>query len=264
MSGIYIGVDGVARKVKKLYVGVDGVAKEVHKVYVGVGGVARRRQITGKKLSEYAVGDSVYLNENGSPAEYIIVQKGLPSTQYSASCAGVWLMRKDIYATSAWNSTNRNNYGASTIHSYLNNDFIAVLDSSVRNIIMQAKIPYVNGSGGSSVAASESGLTAKAFLLSGYEIGFTQSVNENFPIDGACLAYFNGANNAKRICYQNGAANNWWTRSPYNKNAVSPWAVNTNGNAMYYNATSVFGVRPTLILPHDAVFDPDTNICKGG
>ena len=37
----YIGVDGVAKKVKKIYVGVDGKARKVKKGYIGVGGVAR-------------------------------------------------------------------------------------------------------------------------------------------------------------------------------------------------------------------------------
>ena len=40
-KGIYIGVNGIAKKVKKLYVGVSGVAKKVKKAYVGVGGVAK-------------------------------------------------------------------------------------------------------------------------------------------------------------------------------------------------------------------------------
>lgn len=38
----YVGVDGVARKVKKNYIGVDGVARKVKKTYVGVSGVARQ------------------------------------------------------------------------------------------------------------------------------------------------------------------------------------------------------------------------------
>lgn len=37
----YIGVDGVARKIKKGYVGVGDVARKIKKAYVGVGGVAR-------------------------------------------------------------------------------------------------------------------------------------------------------------------------------------------------------------------------------
>lgn len=38
---MYVGIDGLARKVEKAYVSIDGVAKEVVKAYVGVDGVAR-------------------------------------------------------------------------------------------------------------------------------------------------------------------------------------------------------------------------------
>lgn len=37
----YLGVGGVARKIKKGYIGVDGIARKIKKAYVGVGGVAR-------------------------------------------------------------------------------------------------------------------------------------------------------------------------------------------------------------------------------
>lgn len=37
----YIGVNGVARRVKKMYVGVNGVSKKVKKGYIGVNGVAK-------------------------------------------------------------------------------------------------------------------------------------------------------------------------------------------------------------------------------
>ena len=40
-KGAYIGVGGVARKIKKGYLGVDGVARKIKKAYIGVGGVAR-------------------------------------------------------------------------------------------------------------------------------------------------------------------------------------------------------------------------------
>lgn len=40
-KGAYIGVNGVARKIKKGYVGVDGVARKIKKAYIGIGGVAR-------------------------------------------------------------------------------------------------------------------------------------------------------------------------------------------------------------------------------
>ena len=41
-NGAYIGVDGVARKVKTPYIGVDGVARKVKTSYIGVDGVARK------------------------------------------------------------------------------------------------------------------------------------------------------------------------------------------------------------------------------
>ena len=40
-KGAYIGVDGKARKVKKIYIGVSNVAKKVKKAYIGVDGKAR-------------------------------------------------------------------------------------------------------------------------------------------------------------------------------------------------------------------------------
>lgn len=40
-KGIYLGIAGTARKVKKLFAGVNGTARKVKKVYVGVGGAAR-------------------------------------------------------------------------------------------------------------------------------------------------------------------------------------------------------------------------------
>lgn len=41
MAKSYIGVDGVAKTVKKEYIGVDGVARKVLKAYQGVDGVAK-------------------------------------------------------------------------------------------------------------------------------------------------------------------------------------------------------------------------------
>lgn len=40
-KAVYVGINSVARKVKKMYVGVGSVARKVKKAYVGIGGVAR-------------------------------------------------------------------------------------------------------------------------------------------------------------------------------------------------------------------------------
>jgi hypothetical protein len=55
----YIGVDGVARKVKKGYIGVEGLARKIKKAYIGVGGVARPCW-SGGTLTYY--GQTYYLN----------------------------------------------------------------------------------------------------------------------------------------------------------------------------------------------------------
>lgn len=41
-KGLYIGINGVARRVKKIYLGVNGVARCVKSAYLGVNGVARK------------------------------------------------------------------------------------------------------------------------------------------------------------------------------------------------------------------------------
>ena len=42
MSGVWIGVDGVARKIIGVWIGVDGVARKVTNGYIGINGVARQ------------------------------------------------------------------------------------------------------------------------------------------------------------------------------------------------------------------------------
>ena len=49
----YIGVDGKARKVKKIYIGIAGKARKVKKAYVGVGGKARLFYSADQKLGYY-------------------------------------------------------------------------------------------------------------------------------------------------------------------------------------------------------------------
>ena len=41
-KGVYVGVDGVARRVKTMYVGVNGVARKIKTGYIGINGIARK------------------------------------------------------------------------------------------------------------------------------------------------------------------------------------------------------------------------------
>ena len=142
------------------------------------------------KLSTKAVGSIVKLKVDGTLRDFIVVHQGKPSSLYDASCDGTWLLLKDCLEQKRWHSANTNDYKNSEIHSYLNNTWLNKLDANIRAQVKQVKLPYVNGTANSAVASGANGLSCKIFLLSGYEVGFTQSDNSYFPVDGARLAYF--------------------------------------------------------------------------
>ena len=221
-------------------------------------------------IGDMPVGSSVFLNVGGTQTEFIVVNQGVPSESslYDASCDGTWLLMKDCYESRQWNSSNSNSYKASTIHTYLNGTFLNLFDADIREVIKQVKIPYVNGTGNSAVASGSSGLSCKIFLLSGYEVGFTTSVNQYFPVDGAKLAYFESGTGSsalnKRIAKLNGSATYWWLRSPDTSSANLAWYVDSNGYYDYDGCAESYGLRPALVLPSDYTYtyytDEDGNI----
>ena len=170
-------------------------------------------------LSTKAVGSTVKLKVNGTAKEFIVVHQGKPSSLYDDSCNGTWLLMKDIYENRVWQSGNINKYESSDIHTYLNNTFLNLFESNIRDAIKQVKIPYrKNGGSGGTDQSGANGLSAKIFLLSGYEVGWTTSDYSYFPVDGAKLSYFESGTgtsaNNKRIANLNGSAAAWWLRSP--------------------------------------------------
>ena len=217
------------------------------------------------KLGSKAVGSIVKLKVNGAAKEFIVVHQGKPSSLYDESCNGTWLLMKDIYENRQWHSSNVNNLENSTIHSYLNGTFLNLFESNIRNAIKQVKIPYrKNGGSGGTDQSGANGLSAKIFLLSGYEVGFTTSDNPYFPIDGAKLSYFESGTGTsaqnKRIAYLNGSAAYWWLRSPFTSNTGSVWYVYSNGNCRLNYASYSYGIRPALILPPDMEVDSSGNV----
>ncbi len=98
-----------------------------------------------RKTGTKAVGSIVKIKVNGASKDFIVVQQGNPNTgTYDSSCAGTWLLMKDIYTTMKWDGSN-NDYKNSDVQSYLNGTFYNLIDSDIRNAIKQVKIPYQNG-----------------------------------------------------------------------------------------------------------------------
>lgn len=225
----------------------DGVAS--------AGAFVNATPIAGTPLGELAVGTLIKILENGAPVEYLIVNQGLPSSMYDASCDGCWVLRKDIAENRIWDSSD-NDYKNSDIHAYLNGSWTSRYSAGVLSQIKQVKIPYVNGTGllGDSVASGANGLSCKIFLLSGYEVGFSTSDTSHFPRDGAKLSYFRSGPGT--------SANSWWLRSPSTGSTDYVWSVYSNGS--YRSRLHIYtcGVRPALVLPSTALVDQDLNLIE--
>lgn len=213
------------------------------------------------RLGDMAVGSAVKIKVNGTVKDFIIAHQGKPSSIYDDSCAGTWLLMKDIYTTSTFG--NNNSYKDSSIHTYLNGTFYNLIDSNIRAAIKQVKIPYQNGAGSDgSLATGSNGLSTKVFLLSGYEVGWTTSDNGYFPKDGVRLAYFGNSSggNSKRVAYNGSSAAIWWLRSPNTDYTRDVWYVNTDGSYYVSWYSDSYGVRPAFILPSTLLVSDDGTV----
>lgn len=214
-------------------------------------------------LSSKAIGSTIKLKVNGSAKDFIVVHQGKPSSVYDDSCSGTWLLMKDIYENRQWHSSDTNDYANSTIHSYLNSTFLAMLDSNIQKAIKQVKLPYRKGSGTSTTVTSGSnGLPAKIFLLSATEMSFNFSYMPSG--EGAELAYFKGcadnSSDSKRVAYLNGSAADWWLRSPYCGGSGGALCVGSKGGWGDGYCSSSGGVRPALILPSTLLVSDDGTV----
>lgn len=215
------------------------------------------------RLSDLEIGQTIKLNLNGTPWDWLVVHQGLPSSIYDASCDGTWLLLKDIYEEREWHSSNVNNYANSTIHSYLNSTFLAIFDSNIQNAIKQVKLPYRAGSGsGKTVTSGANGLSAKIFLLSATELNFV--TGKEPTNEGACLSYFSGTaqNGAdkKRVAYLNGSAAYWWLRSPLcSSDTGSTRTIRVDSDGKRGNTLCSYSnsIRPAIILTSDMLVTDD-------
>ena len=213
------------------------------------------------KLGTKAVGSIVKLKVNGTAKEFIAVHQGKPSSIYDESCNGTWLLVKDIYENRQWDSSNVNKYESSDIHTYLNNTFLNLFESNIRDVIKQVKIPYrKNGGSGGQNQSGANGLSCKVFLLSGPEVGLAGA--SYMPNDGAKLDYFNAniETDSKRIAYLNGSAAFWWLRSPHTNYSSDVGDVLSDGSLFFHSAYNSYGIRPALILPSDMEVDSSGNV----
>ncbi len=237
---------------------IGGTAYAIKKGRTLVGGTGYDISLlSGTPISDLPVGSVVKIAVNGALQEFLIVNQGRPSSIYNTSCDGTWLLMKDIYEKRQWDSSDSSDIRYSTIHSYLNGAFLTLLDVEIKGLIRQAEIPC-------SYQYSRFNVSAKVFLLSDREVGFSSGDYRYFPDDGAKTSYFIDGTGSdacnKRIAYLNGANTDWWTRSVHPADTSSVWQVSSSGFWNYTNASFSAGIRPAFVLPFDTQVSDDGSI----
>lgn len=238
---------------------VGGTAYEISGGKTMVGGTVRNISFVVPQIGTLAIGSRVYMNVNGKRTRFRIVHQGLPDAAiYDTSCDGTWLLSDDIYEEDRFH-LQYNDYANSEIHSYLNNTFVNLFDADIKSVIKQVKLPYTNGRGHTGpLEIGSNGISAKVFLLSYPEVGFSDYSYTNF--EGAVLKYFEGADDSKRVAYFGEYETAWWLRSPYTYNAYLVWTVDSEGSAIDVTARNDRGIRPALVLPSTLLVDSKLNV----
>ena len=136
MSG-YIGVNGIARKIKKVYVGVDGVAREVKSGYTGVGGVARKCY---SSLTLPNKSDIVKMNLDGTERYYKILSVNGNICKVMGMFDDLNSQYNTTSTTTTMGSITVQKYENSTLDTYLNTTWYNTLSTEVKNAIVSESI----------------------------------------------------------------------------------------------------------------------------
>lgn len=255
---MYCGIGGVRKEIKNLYTGVGGVRKDITEMWAGNAGVKKQIFSSVKLLGDMSVGSEVTLTESGSPELYIVVNQGLPSSNYDSSCDGTWLLRKFIYEQRPWNTSSLVfGYNTSTIDEYLQATFVERFSTyAINNLFMLPQIPVDTFRG-------QLKYKARVFLLSMSELD--ESGKNSIPQEGSALQYFIDSSSRKKIAYLNGTAKptHWWSRSRYRNNKSSACGINASGDGENAPSKTESGVRPAIILKKSTIVSGDGSILEG-
>ena len=276
----YSVVNGVYRKVSKKYAPVDGVYRNVTKAFEPVDGVYRQYFSSDIPASKLVVGDSVWMEVDGTLTEFLVVHQGNPNTAtYDSSCKGTWLMAVNIASTTRYSSSTTGILGNEIAGTAFYDGSIAksVADAfynklARKDVVKTVKIPYVKKSGTYSTALKTlgDGLSVNCFIPTCREVNLTtytsnsgssgQSVNSDYD-GGTCLAYFKSKGNSYRVAYNaSGAKATWWTRTMAGTDY--PLCIQTTGAAKalhYYNAGAQ-GIRPMFVIYSDTLITKSDGI----
>ena len=197
-------------------------------------------------LGNETLGTIVKLKENGVPQEFYVAKHGYPTDGNGRTL----LVRRYIYDTRQWHTSNVNAYASCALDSWFNNTYYNLLDADIKAQIAAVAIPYTPGNGNNSVST----LSRKVFALSVTELGRTASYAN---VEGSALPIAS----TLQIAYNSsGGAVVQWTRSPYTYRTYHACCLYTDGNVDYNLCTNTHGARPAFTLPSSLSVSDDGSV----
>lgn len=256
MSGVYIGVDGKARKIKGGYIGVDGKARKIKKGYIGVNGVARLCWSdvdpvfannswegiavacqNGNVPDSWRVGDQKTMTIDGTDYTIDIIGKNHDDYADGSGKAPLTFQLHDCYITTTNMQLNNTNSGGWTSSKMRTSDLPSILSKmpiGVQTIVRKVKKLTSEGGLKSTIVTTEDDL----FLLS--EVEVFGVANNSFHGEGTQYEYYKTT--ANRVKTLNGTATAWWERSPNGAYSSEFCKVYSNGVLGSSNANVYDGI----------------------
>ena len=197
-------------------------------------------------LGNETLGTIVKLKENGVPQEFYVAKHGYPTNGNGRTL----LVRRYIYDTRQWHTSNVNAYASCALDSWFNNTYYNLLDADIKAQIAAVAIPYTPGNGNNSVST----LSRKVFALSVTELGRTASYAN---VEGSALPIAS----TLQIAYNSsGSAVVQWTRSPYTNDTRRACCLSTDGSVSGSICTVTLGARPAFTLPSSLSVSDDGSV----
>lgn len=233
---LYCGIDGVKRKITGMYTGINGVKRKITEMWAAESGVKKLVYQYEKLLKDIPVGSTIKLIEDGKLVDFYVAKHNYESSLNGSGRTLV--VRKDVYSQRQWNSSRRNNWKSSSVHSWLNGTYKNMLDTDLQSLIGSTTYYYTPGNGNWSVTTTSDPI----FLLSATELN----------IDGQTWINTEGSRLqiASNIKFD---VPSQWSRSPSTSDTPFTIAVKSDPSKQSgsYDCTESMGVRPVFTLPED-------------
>ena len=197
-------------------------------------------------IGNIVIGTEFVLSEGGIRVPFIKL-----TSEYGGT-ARCLVIRKNIYKKDVLSTSDQgNNYENCQTDLWLNDEtagYLSLLESNILGNILAVPVDTAAGTYPKVLKT----IQRKAFLLSRRELGFSQDKINLY--EGIPITYFNS--DVRRTAQYNGAAADYWTRTPISGNTSESNCVNSAGNyTTQLSYSYVAGIRPAFTLPSDFEID---------